>query len=148
LGFDHGWLCLNPTFLNLHLPVLIVDQRLLPEPTPLGLEPFGTRNPLLPLPDTTIVVELHPGAMISLWNTDAAQRELLAWHRTAAGHTSWPVGDATDAVVIVGDSHRIELSWAALWDGHIGRARLIDTAGQRNGAWSDTKGPASADAAR
>jgi hypothetical protein len=25
-GFDHGWLCLNPTFLNLQLPVLFVDR--------------------------------------------------------------------------------------------------------------------------
>ena len=145
LGFDHGWLCLNPTFLNLQLPVLIVDHRLLPDPTLFGLEPFGTRNPRRPLPETTLVVELHPGAMISLWShTEIGASNLLAWHRVAPGHTRWPAGDATNAVVIVGDTHRIQLSWAALWDGHIGRARLIDTADQRSRAWSDTNGPASA----
>src|SRR6478735_306556 len=68
LGFDHGWLCVGRTFLNIQLPVLIVDHRLLPDPTLLGLEPFGTRNPRRPLPETTIVVELHPGSMISVWS--------------------------------------------------------------------------------
>src|SRR6476619_3974078 len=89
-GFDHGWYCLNPTFLNLKLPVLIVDHRLLPDPTLLGLEPFGTRNPRRPLPETTIVVELHPGSMISVWShTGTGASELLAWHRVAPGHTRW-----------------------------------------------------------
>src|SRR3954447_13860323 len=105
LGFDHGWLCLNRTFLNLQLPVLLVDHRLLPDRTPLGLEPFCTRNPRRPLPETAIVAELHPGAMISLWNhSRPGPDELLAWHRVAPGHPSWPAGEATNAVVImVGD---------------------------------------------
>ena len=34
LGFDHGWLCLSPTFLNLQLPVLLVDQPAAPRPGP------------------------------------------------------------------------------------------------------------------
>ena len=40
-------------------------------------------------------------------------------------------GDASPgAVVIIGDTHRIQLSWAAVWDSHIGHAQLIDAAQQ------------------
>lgn len=144
-GFDHGWLCLSPTFLNLQLPVLIIDHRLLPEPGLLGLEPFGTRNPARPLPNTTIVVQLHPGAMISLWNhTHTGSDELLCWHRAAPSQPRWlsTPGTAATAVVIVGDTHRIQLSWAALWDGHIGRAQLIDPTQPRPGELADTNGQA------
>jgi hypothetical protein len=143
-GFDHGWLCLNPTFLNLQLPVLIIDHRLLPEPGVLGLEPFGSRNPLQPLPDTTIVVQLHPGAMISLWNhTHTGPDQLLCWHRAERDQPCWSVqGTTACAVVIVGDTHRIQLSWAALWDGHIGRAPLIEPTQTRPGEPADTNGQA------
>jgi len=129
-GFDHGWHCLNPTFLNLQRPVLLVDHRLLPDPVLLGLEPFGRRNPLLPLPATAIRVETHPGNMISLWtHPPGGPGELLTWHRAAAGLPAWPTCDTADtAVLIVGDTHRIQLSWAALWDGHIGTTPLRDTA--------------------
>lgn len=135
LGFDHGWLCLSPSFLNLQLPVLIVDRRLLPDPTLLGLEPFGSRNPRLPLPITGIVVQHHPGAMFSLWDHHPGDptAQLLGWHRatTTRGdnqHTSWvrAGGASPGAVVIIGDTHRIELSWAAVWDSHIGHTQLID----------------------
>ena len=68
VGFDHGWLCLSPSFLNLQLPVLVVDRRLLSDPTLLGLEPFGSRDPWRPLPSTRIVVQHHPGAMLSIWD--------------------------------------------------------------------------------
>jgi hypothetical protein len=103
-------------------------QRLLPDPVLLGLEPFGSRDPLLPLPRTAIRVETHPGNMISLWtHTVGGPGELLTWHRAAGGLPAWPTCDTADtAVLIVGDTHRIQLSWAALWDGQIGRMRLID----------------------
>ena len=83
VGFDHGWLCLSPTFLNLQLPVLLVDRRLLPDPALLGLEPFGSRDPRLPLPTTRIVVQHHPGAMISIWDHHPGDpsAQLLGWHR-------------------------------------------------------------------
>src|SRR5688572_255214 len=83
VGFDHGWLCLSPTFLNLQLPVLLVDRRLLPDPVLLGLEPFGSRNPRRPLPTTRIVVQHHPGAMISVWDHHPGDpsAQLLGWHR-------------------------------------------------------------------
>ena len=136
LGFDHGWLCLSPSFLNFQLPVLVVDRRLLPDPALLGLEPFGSRDPRLPLPTTRIVVQHHPGAMISIWDHHPGDpsAHLHCWHRATsirdtqhatwahAGHTS------TGAVVIIGDTHRIQLSWAAVWDSHIGHAQLIDAA--------------------
>ncbi|GAA3612615.1 hypothetical protein [Microlunatus ginsengisoli] len=143
-GFDHGWLCLNPTFLNLQLPVLIIDHHLLPEPELLGLEPFGSRNPVQPLPDTTIVIQAHPGAMISLWNhTHTRPGQLVCWHRAERDQPRWSLQDTTaSAVVIVGDTHRIQLSWAALWDGHIGRAQLIDPTQPRPGEPAGTNGQA------
>jgi hypothetical protein len=139
VGFDHGWLCLSPTFLNLQLPVLVVDRRLLPEPTLLGLEPFGSRDPRLPLPTSRIVVQHHPGAMISLWDHHPGDpsAQLLGWHRAATPtrdtqHASWARagGRASRAVVIIGDTHRIQLCWAAVWDSHIGHAQLIDATQQ------------------
>ena len=135
VGFDHGWLCLPPTFLNLQLPVLVIDRRLLPDPVLLGLEPFGSRDPRLPLPTTRIVVQHHPSAMIGIWDHDPGgpSAQLLGWHRaTATGdtqHASWARdGDTSPkAVVIIGDTHRIQVCWAAVWDSHIGHAQLIDS---------------------
>ena len=136
LGFDHGWLCLPPTFLNLQLPVLVVDWRLLPDPALLGLEPLGSRDPRLPLPTTRIVVQHHAGAMISIWDHHSGDptAQLLGWHRATptreTQHTSWSRagGGASRAVVIIGDTHRIQLGWAAVWDSHIGHSQLIDAA--------------------
>ena len=122
LGFDHGWLCLSPSFLNLQLPVLLVDRRLLPDPALLGLEPFGSRDPRLPLPTTRIVVQHHPGAMISIWDHHPGDpsAQLLGWHRATptrgdTQHAAWArAGDTSPrAVVIIGDTHRIQLCWAA-----------------------------------
>jgi hypothetical protein len=125
LGFDHGWLCLSPSFLNLQLPVLLVDHRLLPDPARLGLEPFGSRDPRLPLPTTRIVVQYHPSAMISIWDHHPGDpsAQLLGWHRaTATGDTqqaSWERdGDTSPKAVVC---------WAAVWDSHIGHAQLIDS---------------------
>ena len=95
VGFDHGWLCLSPSFLNLQLPVLLVDRRLLPDPALLGLEPFGSRDPRLPLPTTRIVVQHHPGAMISIWDHHPGDpsAQLLGWHRATptrdTQHATW-----------------------------------------------------------
>ena len=51
LGFDHGWLRLNPTFLNLRAPALLFDHRLLTEAS--SARPRTIRqSPRLPLPDT------------------------------------------------------------------------------------------------
>jgi hypothetical protein len=77
---------LPPRFLNLRIPVLLIDSRLLPDPVPLGLESFGSRNPRLPLPTTRIVVQQHPGAMISIWqhHPDYQSAALLGWHRAVA----------------------------------------------------------------
>ena len=130
VGFDHGWLCLSPTFLNFQRPVLLVDHRLLPDPASLGLQPFGSRNPRQPLPTTQIVVQCHPGARISIWDhqTSDPTSRLLGWHHAYdSQHASWAhvAGSATVAVVIIGDTYRIQLCWAALWDGHIGHAHLI-----------------------
>lgn len=139
VGFDHGWLCLSPSFLNLQLPVLLVDRRLLPDPTPLGLEPFGSRNPRLPLPNTRIVVQHHPGAMISIWHHPGdLPATMLGWHHAAlthcdTQHSAWARdGDtSTGVIVIIGDTHRIQLCWAAVWDSHIGHAELVDATRQR-----------------
>jgi hypothetical protein len=139
VGFDHGWLCLPPSFLNLQLPVLLVDRRLLPDPALLGLELFGSRNPRLPLPIARIVVQHHPGGMISIWDHHPGDpsAHLLGWHRATptrgdTSHATWlRTGDLSPgAVVIIGDTHRIQLCWAAVWDSHIGHAPLIDAAQQ------------------
>ena len=134
VGFDHGWLCLPPTFLNLGLPVLLVDRRLLPDPELLGLEPFGSRDPRLPLPSTRMVVQHHPGAMISLWDHHPCDpsAQLLGWHHPTptpdTQHAAWArTGDTSPAaVVIIGDTHRMHLCWAAMFDSHIGHAHLIN----------------------
>lgn len=134
VGFDHGWLCLPPTLLNLQLPVLVVDQRLLPDPSLLGLEPFGSRDPHLPLPTTGMVVQHHPGAMISIWDHHPCDpsAQLLGWHHPTptsdAHHAAWAHAGAASptAVVIIGDTHRMHLCWAAIWDSHIGHAHLIN----------------------
>ena len=56
VGYDHGWHLLGPTFLNLGMPILIVDKAFL-DPTAYGLEPFGTRNPRTPLPQSPLLIE-------------------------------------------------------------------------------------------
>lgn len=134
VGFDHGWLCLPATFLNLGLPVLVVDRRLLPNPALLGLEPFGSRNPRLPFPSTRLVVQHHPGAMISLWDDHPCDptAQLLSWHHPASTpntqHAAWAqTGSLSSAVVvIIGDTHCMQLGWAAIFDSHIGYAHLIN----------------------
>ena len=148
VGFDHGWLCLSPSFLNLQLPVLLVDCRLLPDPALLGLEPFGSRDPRLPLPTSRIVVQHHPGAVISIWGHLAgdSSAQLLGWHRATptreTQHASWARagGGASRAVVIIGDTHRIQLCWAAVWDSHIGHAQLIEAAPHASAGQSRLRG--------
>ena len=51
--------------------------------------------------------------MISLWShTHTGPEQLVAWHRSASGYPIWPACDtsAGSMVVIVGDTHRIQLS--------------------------------------
>jgi hypothetical protein len=137
LGFDHGWLCLPPPrFLNLGRPVLLVDFRLIGgDPPSLGLEPFGSRDPDTELPLTLIETDLHPGRLIALWSADGrGQRQLLAYNRAATALSAWTevarCGEL--AVLIVGDTHAVQLGWAALWDCHIGLTHTASMAARRS----------------
>lgn len=136
LGFDHGWLFLSPRFLNLGRPVLLVDFRLIgADPASLGLEPFGSRDPDTELPLTRIETDLHPDRLIALWSADGpGQRQLLAYNRAATAIPGWTgvarCGEL--AVLIVGDTHAVQLGWAALWDCHIGITHTASMAFQRS----------------
>lgn len=75
--------------------------------------------------------------MISIWDHHPGDPSalLLGWHRATPtrGDTqpaTWAcTGDTSPkAVVIIGDTHRIQLCWAAIWDSHIGHAQLIEAA--------------------
>ena len=62
VGYDHGWHLLGPTFLNLGVPMLVVDKAFI-DPRAYGLETFGTRDPRMPLPRTPLLVE-HSGRFV------------------------------------------------------------------------------------
>ena len=125
LGCDDGWLSLSPYFLNFGTPALLVDQQILGSPPYLGLEPFGHRDPLRPLPRSTIQISIAGGG-VALYSRPQTGRRLLAAHwfddREASIHR-WPATRTT--VLIVGDTRDVELSWSALWTCWIGTSSSV-----------------------
>lgn len=117
LGFDNGWLLLKPSFLNLGLPILFVDHRLLGPPAEFGLQPFASWDPNSPLPVASVAVAVL-GNGVSLWSCDPKPR-LFAWHwfDTQADIRIVPIPAIG---ILCGDSYSVELSWSALWSCHIG----------------------------
>ena len=94
-GFDHGWLCLSATFLNLQLPVLVVDRRLLPDPARWGLNLSAAVTPGGHCRPPGSSSSIHPGAMIGIWDQHPGgpSRDLLGWHRATptrdTQHAAW-----------------------------------------------------------
>lgn len=114
LCFNDGWLLLRPTFLNFGLPVVIVDRALVGDPGNYGLEHFGRRNPRALLPQARLQLETS-GQTVAL--RDPLEQELIAW--TVDEETSIRDG-CTSAVILVGSTHSLQLSWSALWSMHVG----------------------------
>lgn len=124
LGFDDGWLLLNPTFLNLQKPVLLVDQVHIEPSDTLGLEPFGSRNPHCALPACRIEVGVI-GNGVTLWTTQAGERCMLATHWFAAAPDIGRICcSSPEVVLLVGGTYAVEISWSALWTCLVGAARL------------------------
>lgn len=120
VGYDHGWHLLGPTFLNLGIPMLIVDQAFI-DPTAYGLEVFGTRDPRRPLPRTPLLVE-RSGRFIGIHDRRTPNADPI----TVGAFTNPVLLDwltNTDQMILaVGGTRAMELSWAALWAFAIGIA--------------------------
>lgn len=127
LGFDYGWLRLDPTFLNFGRAGLLIDYRLFHgDPYALGFENFGSREPKVGLPITTIRADLRSRYGIELQVPDRGrevgclaarsfdQEHGPNWMRRAHGDRS--------LLVLVGDTYQIQLGWPALWHCAIGVA--------------------------
>lgn len=123
LGFDDGWLLLNPTFLNLQKPVLLVDQIHTGPHAGLGLEPFGSRDPRSSLPACRIRLVVA-GSGVSLWTTLGEHAGLLATHWFEAHDAPTTCCGSTELILFVGDTYAVEMSWSALWTCSIGKARI------------------------
>ena len=121
VGFDHGWLLLGPTFLNLGVPLLLVDQTFLPDTASLGLEVFGTRNPATPLPAAPLQVE-RSGRFIGLRDVRLPLADPVAIG-VFADPTPLDLLAATNQVAIaIGDTWAAQQSWSELWTFAIGIA--------------------------
>lgn len=122
VGYDHGWHLLGPTFLNLGVPMLVVDKAFL-DPAAYGLEPFGTRNPHTPLPQTPLLIE-RSGRFIGIRDQRTPHADPIAIGAFVDPPLlEWLTG-ADQVVLAVGDTRAMELSWAALWESHIGTATV------------------------
>ena len=120
LGFDDGWACFGPTFLNFGYPSIFVDACFTPGYDRLGFEPFGSRAPLSPLPGVEVHVHVL-GACVSLLPTSDA---IPAASHYFALSEAGALRAACGLVVLVGDSWDLELSWSALWRCQVGLALL------------------------
>lgn len=119
LGFEEGWWLLSPRFLKLGLPLVLVDECLLPKSAAARLEVFGARRPAAPFPNAGLRTEWH-GNGIQLYDAQQDSRTLAShWFRTP----SLPTPDATAAslvLLVVGDSYALRESWSALWTSRVG----------------------------
>ena len=129
VGFDHGWLLLGPTFLNLGMPMLLVDRVFL-DPTAHGLELFGTRDPRAPLPRTPLVIE-RSGRFVGLRDERAPHADPIGIGAFADPLSLDWLADTDRIVLGVGNTRALELSWAELWEFAIGIASAPAIARQR-----------------
>lgn len=121
VGFDHGWYLTGPTFLNLGVPLLLVDQLFVGDPAGYRLERLGGRNPHEPLPMGTLTVQrsgryvaLHTRHHIEPLTIGAFADPMVLDHL-----------DRTDRVAMaVGDTWAVEQSWCAVFRCAIGIAPL------------------------
>ena len=121
LGFDHGWLILSPTFLNLGAPTLLLDAALVGDGLSLGLETFGTRDPRQPLPITQLRIDVT-GRFVGVWDTRPADPELITIGTIASPSTLELLLQARSLVLFVGDTGAAERSWSELWHCAVGVA--------------------------
>ena len=120
VGFDHGWLLLGPTFLNLGMPMLLVDRVFL-DPTPYGLELFGTRNPRTPLPQTPLLVE-RSGRFLGLRDRRTSCADPIAIGAFTNPSLLGLLSTTSSLVLAVGGTWAAEQSWGALWRFTVGTA--------------------------
>mgnify|MGYP001172812375 CR=1 FL=1 len=120
VGFDHGWLLLGPTFLNLGMPMLLVDRVFL-DPTPYGLELFGTRDPRAPLPRTPLAIE-RSGRFLGLRDERTPYADPIAIGAFTNPGCLGLLATTSSLVLAVGDSWSAEQSWSTLWRFEIGVA--------------------------
>ena len=120
VGYDHGWHLLGPTFLNLGVPMLVVDKAFL-DPAAYGLEPFGTRDPRTPLPRTPLLVECS-GRFVGLRDQRTPHADPIAIGAFADPGVLGRLTAAERIALAVGATQALELSWSALWESHIGIA--------------------------
>lgn len=104
LGFDDGWLILNPTFLNFGVPGILINYQFV-GPAELGLEPFGTRNPSAPWTRARGHLR-RSGGSLALWtdepHTLVVERWLDLSARTIDGYSQM--------IMLVGDTLRVRVS--------------------------------------
>jgi hypothetical protein len=126
LGFDHGWLRLNPTFLNLRCPGLLVDRLWIGNLNGLGFEPLGERDPRRPFPTVRLTAYLWDSG-IQLRAAHNQRRHLAACTTLSDRHEPqwWTAAlHLRRVLLLIGDTHRVELSWAALFDCTVGITRV------------------------
>ena len=117
-GFDNGWHFFPPSFLNLGMPGVLVDSRLLACPVP-DLEHFAERDPGSPWRDTKFRLRCSDGCT-SVWLREPDR--LVA---TSFGYSQFTTMSQQHRVVLfVGNSYDVELSWSSLWDCQVGLCTL------------------------
>lgn len=123
LGFDDGWLLLSPTFLNLRVPVVVVDHAHTGDPYSFGLKPFAACDPSEPLPATNLVISWYgdliairtrstPEILASTCLHDCCLSSMIATHR--------------EAVLFIGSTYELQSTWATLWTMSTGTATITN----------------------
>lgn len=125
LGGDMGWQRIRPTLCGIGWPILLIDPLILGMTgAEAGGEILGDRDPRLPFPQMTgIVAEVPTPYGIRL--IDQQQRLVLAERAFRTPHDStWIQAwrDRQGVLVAIGDTYRVGLSWAALFDCYVGIA--------------------------
>lgn len=123
VGFDHGWLLLGPSFLNLGMPMLLVDRVFLGNVAAFGLERFGTRDPRTPLPKSHLVVE-RSGRFIGIRGDRSTDRTLIAIGSFTDLGSLDELSTYGHLVLAAGDTWAAEHSWSALWQFDLGTASI------------------------
>uniref|UniRef100_UPI00321FE241 hypothetical protein n=1 Tax=Paracoccus sp. TaxID=267 RepID=UPI00321FE241 len=123
VGFDHGWLLLGPSFLNLGMPMLLVDRVFLGDVAAFGLERFGTRDPHTRLPKSHLVVE-RSGRFIGIRGDRSTDGTLIAIGAFSDPTCLDPLSVSKHLVLAVGETWAAEHSWSALWRFCVGVASV------------------------
>lgn len=123
LGFDDGWLLLASTFLNLHVPVVVVDHAHIGDPHSFGLKPFGACDPRAPLPRTNLAISWY-GDLITIRTRSTAK--VLASTCLHDCCLSSMIATHREAALFIGSTYELQSTWAALWTMCIGTATITN----------------------